>query len=60
MLNKSIVRMGLFGLLSSWVYPHQLAAEGLAGTTKSNSTTYEDDRIKIVVQDCTRKLQELI
>ena len=60
MINKLIVRIGVFGLLSSWIYPHQLAAQGLAGTTKSNSTTYEDDRIRIVVQDCTRKVQQLI
>ena len=60
MINKLIVRIGVFGLLSSWIYPHQLAAQGLAGTTKSNPTTYEDDRIRIVVQDCTRKVQQLI
>ena len=60
MINKLIVRIGVFGLLSSWIYPHQLAAQGLVGTTKINPTTYEDDRIKIVVQDCTRKVQQLI
>lgn len=51
--------IGLFGLLSAWIYPLQLAAESIV-TSKSSPTTYEDDRIKIVVQDCTRKSQELV
>jgi hypothetical protein len=60
MINKLIVRVGVFGLLSSWIYPYQSSAEGVAVATKSNPTTYEDDRIRIIVQDCTRKVQELI
>ncbi len=54
-----MLRIGLLGIASAWFYPHQLAAEGIA-VAKTNPTTYEDDRIKIVVQDCTRKPQELV
>jgi hypothetical protein len=60
MINKLIASIGILGLLSNWIYPEQLVAQGIAGNTKGNSTTYEDDRIRIVVQDCTRKSQELV
>jgi hypothetical protein len=48
--------MGLFGLLSIYLAPSQLTAQGLPSAIKS----YEDDRIKVVVQDCSRKQQELV
>jgi hypothetical protein len=48
--------MGLFGLLSIYLAPSQLAAQGLPSAIKS----YEDDRIKVVVQDCSRKQQDLV
>jgi hypothetical protein len=60
MTTKSIVRMGWCGLLSICLYPHQLLAQVPTGTIKSNPATYEDDRIKVVVKDCSRKLQDLI
>lgn len=47
-------------MLSSGVYPHPLAAQNLSATNKANLTTYEDDKIKVIIQDCTRKLQDLI
>jgi hypothetical protein len=50
----------LLTLLSICLYPHQLAAQKLSEPTKSNATTYEDDRIKIIVRSCNRKQQELI
>jgi hypothetical protein len=61
MNNRSIVRMGWCGLLLSiCLYPHQLAAQVPTGNTRTNPTTYEDDRLKVVVQDCTRKREDLI
>ncbi len=48
--------MGLLGLLSICLLPSQLVAQAIPGTIKS----YEDDRIKVVVQDCSRKLQDLV
>jgi hypothetical protein len=52
--------MSLLGILSAWIYPHQVAAQTATGTVKNNPTTYEDDKIKVVIQDCNRKLQDLI
>jgi hypothetical protein len=52
--------MSLLGILSTWIYPHQVAAQTATGTIKNNPTTYEDDKIKVVIQDCNRKLQDLI
>ncbi len=60
MNDKSIARMCWYGILSIWLYPHQLLAQVPTGTTKSSPATYEDDRIKVVIQDCSRKLQDLI
>jgi hypothetical protein len=56
MTNHSIVKVCLFGLLSTYLFPSKLIAQGLPGTIKS----YEDDRIKVVVQDCSRKQQDLL
>jgi hypothetical protein len=52
--------MSLLGILSTWIYPHQVVAQTTTGTIKNNPTTYEDDKIKVVIQDCNRKLQDLI
>jgi hypothetical protein len=52
--------MSLLGILSTWIYPHQVAAQTATGTIKNHPTTYEDDKIKVVIQDCNRKLQDLI
>jgi hypothetical protein len=60
MTNRSIGLMSLLGILSTWIYPHQVAAQTASGTIKNNPTTYEDDKIKVVIQDCHRKLQDLI
>jgi hypothetical protein len=60
MTNRSIVSIGLFGFLSIWIYSHQLLAQVPTKTVKSSPATYEDDRLKVVVQDCSRKLQDLI
>ena len=60
MNNKSIARIGWCGLLGIWLYPHQVLAQVPTGTIRSNPAIYEDDRIKIVLQDCSRKLQDLI
>jgi hypothetical protein len=52
--------MGWCGFLGICLYPHQLSAQVPTTTIKSNPATYEDDRIKVVVKDCSRKLQDLI
>ncbi len=48
------------GFLSVWLYPHQILAQVTNGNIRSNPVTYEDDRIKIVVQECNRKSPGLI
>ncbi|WP_310428419.1 hypothetical protein [Chamaesiphon sp. VAR_48_metabat_135_sub] len=60
MANKSIVSIVSIGLLSIWFYPLQLLAQVSTGVVKNSPATYENDRIKVVIQDCNRKLQELI
>jgi hypothetical protein len=53
--------ISLLGLLSIWLYPqHQVSAQIPAVAPRNNPTTYEDDRVKVVVQYCNRKLQDLI
>jgi hypothetical protein len=60
MITKSVVSIGLLSLVSSCLYPHQLLAQLPSKAVQSNLSSYEDDRIKVVVQDCTRKLQDII
>jgi hypothetical protein len=60
MINRSIGILSLIGLLSMVLHPHQLAAQAPPEKVENISNTYEDDRIKIVVQACNRKLQNLI
>jgi hypothetical protein len=60
MTNRSIGLMSLLGILCTWIYPYQVAAQTATGTVKNNPTTYEDDKIKVVIQDCNRKIQDLI
>lgn len=59
MTTKSIVRIAWCGLLSIGLYPSQLSAQVPTSTLKSNNAIYEDDRIKVVIQECARKLQNL-
>jgi hypothetical protein len=60
MNTKSIVSIGLLSLVSSCLYPYQLLAQLPSKAVQSNPSSYEDDRIKVVVQDCTRKLQDIV
>jgi hypothetical protein len=60
MTTKLLVKMSWCGLLCAWLYPQQLLAQVPAKTVKNNPITYEDDRIRIVVRECSHKLQELI
>jgi hypothetical protein len=60
MTNRSIGLIGLLGVVSTWIYPHQLAAQTASGVNQTTPTTYENDKIRVVIQDCNRKLQDLI
>lgn len=60
MLPKLLVKMSWCGLLCALLYPQQLLAQVPTKTVKNNLTTYEDDRIKIVVRECSHQLQDLI
>ncbi len=59
-IAKLLVKMSWCGLLCAWLYPHQSFAQVPTKTVKNNLTTYEDDRIKIVVRECSHRLQDLI
>jgi hypothetical protein len=60
MTTKSIVSIGLLSLMSSGLCSPRLLAQLPSKATQSNPSSYEDDRIKVVVQDCTRKLQDIV
>jgi hypothetical protein len=60
MNNKLIAKVGLLGLVSSCLYPSELFAQGPSKVAPSSPSSYEDDRIRVVIQGCTRKLQDLI
>jgi hypothetical protein len=45
--------------MGSCLYPCQLFAQSPSKAIQSNPSNYEDDRIKVVVQDCTRKLKDI-
>jgi hypothetical protein len=60
MMTKLLVKIGWCGLLCAWLYPQQSFAQMPDKTFKNSALTYEDDRIKIVVRECTHKLQDLI
>jgi hypothetical protein len=60
MTNRSIGLIGLLGIFSTWIYPHQLAAQISSGGSQATPTTYENDKVKVVIQDCNRKQQDLI
>jgi hypothetical protein len=60
MTNKLIASISLLGFMSIWIHPYQVSAQLPSKAIQSNPSSYEDDRIKVVVQDCTRKLQDLI
>jgi hypothetical protein len=60
MTNKSIASIILLGFMSIWPQSYQVAAQLPSKAIQSNPSSYEDDRIKVVVQDCTRKLQDFI
>jgi hypothetical protein len=60
MTNQSIFRVGLFGVLSIWLCSAPVLAQVVGPNLKNTATTYEDDRIKIALQDCNRKQQDTI
>jgi hypothetical protein len=61
MSNKSIFKIGLLEIFSTCLFSAPLLAQGIAGPSiKNTPAIYEDDRIKISLQDCSRKQQDLI
>lgn len=60
MTNNSILKLGISGLVGICLSTSQVVAQSLPTTSKSSPNTYEDERIRIVVQDCNRKLLDLI
>jgi hypothetical protein len=57
---KKIASIGLLSLMSSCLYQDQLFAQIPNKVSQSNPSSYEDDRIKVIVQDCTRKSQDIV
>ncbi len=60
MTKTAIGIFSLLSLLSIWLRQYPVSAQIPTGTPKNNPTTYEDDRVKVVVQYCNRKLQDLV
>lgn len=59
MNNKLIAWLSLLGLLSICLDPSVLFAQVPNKVAPSSPSAYEDDRIRVVIQGCTRKLQDL-
>jgi hypothetical protein len=60
MNRRSIAIFGWLSAANICLSPHQLLAETLKVSVNSTPTAYEDDKIKITAQDCSRKLQDLV
>jgi hypothetical protein len=60
MTRRSIAIFALLSAVSICLSPHQLLAETKKVAITNTPTMYEDDKIKIVIQDCSRKLQDTI
>lgn len=56
---RSICIFSLLGLLGSWVQPQMGMAQIPTETSKNNSI-YETDRVRVILNSCSRKLQDLI
>ncbi len=60
MTRRSIAIFGWLSAVSICLFPHQVLAETKKVAITNTPTTYEDDKIKVVIQDCSRKLQDTI
>ncbi len=60
MNRRSIAIFGWLSGMSICLSPHQLLAQPFKVSVSSTPTAYEDDKIKITAQDCSRKLQDLV
>jgi hypothetical protein len=60
MTRRSIAIFGWLSVVSICLFPHQVLAETKKVAVTNTPTVYEDEKIKIVLQDCSRKLQDTI
>jgi hypothetical protein len=60
MTRRSIAIFGWLSVVSICLSTHQVLAETKKVAVTNTPTMYEDDKIKVVIQDCTRKLQDTI
>jgi hypothetical protein len=60
MTRRSIAVFAWLSAVSICLSPHQLLAQTKKVAVTNTPTMYEDDKIKVVVQDCIRKLQDTI
>jgi hypothetical protein len=60
MNRRSIAIFGWLSAASICLSPHQLLAQPFKVSVNSTPTAYEDDKIKVTAQDCSRKLQDLV
>ncbi len=60
MTRRSIAIFGWLSAVSICLSPHQVLAEMQKVAVTNTPTKYEDDKIKVVIQDCSRKLQDTI
>jgi hypothetical protein len=60
MTRRSIAIFGWLSAVSICLSPHQVLAETQKVAVTNTPTKYEDDKIKVVIQDCSRKLQDTI
>ncbi len=60
MTRRSIAIFGWLSAVSICLSPHQILAQTRKVVVTNTHTIYEDDKIKVVIQDCSRKLQDTI
>jgi hypothetical protein len=60
MTRRSIAIFGCLSAVSICLFPHQVLAETKKAAVTNTPTVYEDEKIKIVIQDCSRTLQDTI
>jgi hypothetical protein len=60
MINKSISKLSCLGLICAGIFSAPAFAQVAGPSIKNAATVYEDERIKITLQDCSRKQQDTI
>ena len=56
MTNRSICFLGLLGIASTWIFLDRVSAQTL---NQAYPNIYENEQVKVAIQNCDRQMQEL-